>query len=117
MTFSTCSQSKLIQLNYILTFRYNEFINGTILNIWSQELFMVSYLRGQLKEFLENGIINIDEEINEFHPASVFHSLSIGIYQRNDYETFKFLLSYYSKNSKLVEYFKNLYIFSKFNKN
>ncbi|KAM9972313.1 hypothetical protein ACTFIW_007372 [Dictyostelium discoideum] len=115
--FSECSQSKLIQLNYILNFRYNEFINGTIENISSQELFMVSYLRGQLKEFLENGLINIDKEINEFHPDSVFHSLSIEIYERNDYKTFKFLLSFYSKNSKLVEYFKNLYIFSKFNKN
>lgn len=112
--FSTCSQSKLIQLNYILNFRHNEFINGTIQNISSQELFMVSYLRGQLKEFLENGLINIDEEIDEFHPSTVFHSLSIEIYERNDYKTFKFLLSYYSKNSKLVEYFENLYVFSKY---
>ncbi|KAM9943708.1 hypothetical protein ACTFIT_008286 [Dictyostelium discoideum] len=70
----------------------------------------------QLKEFLENGLINIDEEIDEFHPSTVFHSLSIEIYERNDYKTFKFLLSYYSKNSKLVEYFENLNFFSKFKK-
>ncbi|KAN0023011.1 hypothetical protein ACTFIU_009094 [Dictyostelium citrinum] len=111
--FSTGNESILKQLNYMLTFRYNEFINSTIKNVSSQDMFMVSYLRGQLKEFLENGLININDEIDRFHPTSVLHSLSIEISQRNDYKTLEFLLSYYSNNSKLVTYFKSSRILSK----
>ncbi|KAN0023216.1 hypothetical protein ACTFIU_011383 [Dictyostelium citrinum] len=109
--FPTDHESRLKQLNYMLTFRYNEFINGAIENVSSQDMLMVSYLRGQLKEFLENGLIN--DKMYKFDPDLLFHFLSIEIYQRNDYKTLELLLSYYSNNSEFVTYFKSSSILSK----
>ncbi|KAN0031102.1 hypothetical protein ACTA71_004074 [Dictyostelium dimigraforme] len=108
------SNSRLIQVNYILTYRKNE-LKDLINNIKIDDLYMVSYLRGELKEYLENGLIKIERENPKYIPT-ILYELTKEIGQRNDHKTLEFLLSFYSNNSLVFNHLKNKNFLSRVNK-